>query len=263
MGRLVWVPSNPQRVVSLVPSQTELLVELGLGDRLVGVTDYCTEPASALADTVRIGGTKRFLFDRIKALTPDLIIGNLEENYREGVEQLASLFPVWMSDIASLEQNCEMIRSVGELVNLRDQAELIAERTEQAFNKLESVTLGRAAYLIWRKPWMAAASGTFIDAMMTHAGFENAFADCDRYPEVSLEMIAERAPDWVLLSNEPFPFTSVHVEELSHQLPASRVIIVDAMPFSWYGSRMQHAAAYFVTLQEQLNASKSAPPIAG
>jgi len=253
MGRKVSVSRAPQRIVSLVPSQTELLVDLGLIERLVGVTDFCTEPAAALASKPRIGGTKRFAFDRIAALEPDLIIGNREENYQEGIARLATEYPVWMSDIASLEQNCAMIRAIGAMTGTAIAADRIAAGTERAFANLGEMQLGSAAYLIWRKPWMAAASGTFIDAMMRYAGFENAFQDCHRYPEIGIDELVLRAPEWVLLSSEPFPFTQTHVAELAAQLPGSRVVIVDAMPFSWYGSRMLNAADYFCRLRKQLN----------
>lgn len=252
MGRRVEVPVEPQRIVSLVPSQTELLVDLGIGDRLIGVTDFCTEPADGLEHVARIGGTKRFNFERIDALSPDLIIGNLEENYEEGIARLAERYPVWMSDIYTLADNSRMLREVGALVGKLEAAEKLVQQIEKDFGALPRQPLGRAAYLIWRKPWMVAAANTFIDAMLGHAGLDNVFASQQRYPAVTLEQIAAQNPDVVLLSSEPFPFNDEHVAEMSEAVPGARVIVVDAMPFSWYGSRMRLAPAYFRQLRQRL-----------
>jgi len=253
MGRRVTLPQEPRRIVSLVPSQTELLCDLGGADRLVGATDFCTEPAALLQHVARIGGTKRFNFQRIDELAPDLIIGNLEENYKEGIDRLAERYPVWMSDIYSLADNSSMLRSLGQLIGQSASAEALVSEIEEGFNALPSQPIGSAAYLIWRKPWMVAAGNTFINAMMTHAGFENVFEDLARYPEVTLEQISAARPDFILLSDEPFPFKDDHIVEMQAAVPGARVMIIDAMPFSWYGSRMRLAADYFLSLRKRLD----------
>jgi len=252
MQRRVCVDWPPRRIVSLVPSQTELLFDLGLGQAMVGVTDFCTEPPQLPAHCVRIGGTKRFLFDRIAALSPGLIIGNREENYREGIERLAADFPVWMSDIHTLPEALGMIRAVGEISGRAAPAGELADRIDAAFAALPADEPLAAAYLIWRKPWMAAGSHTFIDDMLARAGLRNVFAGRDRYPGVTLEELRAQAPAVVLLSSEPFPFTGEHVAELARALPRTRVLLVDAMPFSWYGSRLLRAPAYLGALRERL-----------
>lgn len=256
MGRRLTVNWPPSRIVSLVPSQTELLFDLGIGERVVGVTDFCTEPADALRELARIGGTKRFLFDLIDALEPDLLIGNREENYPEGIERLAERHPVWMSDILRLEDALAMIRAVAELVGAGDAGPDLAGRIEDVFAALDADGPAmRAAYLIWKKPWMVAAGGTFIDDMLRRAGFANVFGDRQRYPETGIEELRERAPDVVMLSSEPFPFGEGHVAELAEQLPDAHVIRVDAMPFSWYGSRLIDAPRYFRALRAKLAAN--------
>jgi ABC-type Fe3+-hydroxamate transport system substrate-binding protein len=252
MQRQVRLEWPPRRIVSLVPSQTELLFDLGLGEAVVGVTDFCTEPPELPAHCVRIGGTKRFLFDRITALAPDLIIGNREENYREGIERLAAGCPVWMSDIHTLPGALAMIRAVGELTGRAAPACAMARDIDAAFAALPACEPLAAAYLIWKKPWMAAGTRTFIDDMLARAGLRNVFAGRDRYPEVTLEELRGQAPDVVLLSSEPFPFTPAHAGELAAALPAARVLLVDAMPFSWYGSRLLRAPAYFAGLRSRL-----------
>lgn len=252
MQRTVSIDWPPRRIVSLVPSQTELLFDLGLGQAVAGVTDFCTEPPQLPAHCVRIGGTKRFLFERIAALSPGLIIGNREENYQEGIERLAAAFPVWMSDIHTLPEALGMIRAVGEIAARAAPACALAHDIDVAFAALPAYEPLAAAYLIWKKPWMAAGTHTFIDDMLARAGLRNVFAGRDRYPRFTLQELRAQAPAVVLLSSEPFPFTGEHVAELARALPQTRVLPVDAMPFSWYGSRLLRAPAYFAELRARL-----------
>lgn len=252
MQRRVVVSWPPRRIVSLVPSQTELLFDLGAGGRVVGVTDFCTEPAAQLGGVARVGGTKRFLFERIDALAPGLLIGNREENYAEGIARLAARYPVWMSDILGLEDALAMIRAVGELVGEAAAASDLARRIADGFAAIPAREPLPVAYLIWRKPWMAAGSGTFIDAMLRRAGFANVFADRPRYPEFTLQELRARGPARVLLSSEPFPFTEAHAAELREACPETPVVPVDAMPFSWYGSRLLAAPAYLAALRADI-----------
>ncbi|WP_261990311.1 ABC transporter substrate-binding protein [Hymenobacter sp. BT188] len=250
MGRRVVVPYPPHRIVSLVPSQTELLFDLGLGKRVVGVTKFCIHPAEARQQTTVIGGTKNFDFEKIAALKPDLIIGNKEENYQEGIEQLAAHYPVWLSDISDLADALRMIRQVGVLVGAKVKADQLAANIELAFAQLsppqEPIPV---AYFIWRKPYMVAAAGTFIDDMLARAGFANVFAPQQRYPEISTEQLAAAAPRVILLSSEPYPFADKHIAEFQAICPPAQIQIVDGELFSWYGSRLQHSAAYFTELR--------------
>lgn len=255
MQRRLVLAGPVRRIVSLVPSQTELLFDIGAGDRVVGVTDFCTEPREMPAHVVRIGGTKRFLLERIEALAPDLVIGNHEENYREGIEALAARFPVWMSDILTLDDALAMIRAVGELVEKRPRADTLADRIAAAFAAMPPGERIPVVYLIWRKPWMAAGKSTFIHEMLLQGGFENVFADCARYPECTLSEIRERAPKAVLLSSEPFPFGEEHQREVEDALPGVKVLRVDAMPFSWYGSRLLQTPACLRALRGLLSPS--------
>ncbi|MBF9143349.1 ABC transporter substrate-binding protein [Hymenobacter sp. BT439] len=248
MGRRVAVPFPPQRIVSLVPSQTELLFDLGLGEKVVGVTKFCIHPAEARTKATVIGGTKNFDFEKIAALKPDLIIGNKEENYQAGIEQLAADYPVWLSDISNLSEALDMIRRVGFIAGAREKAAALAAEIEVSFAALKAPTadaLVSAAYFIWRKPYMVAATGTFIDDLLLRAGFRNAFAGQTRYPEISAEQLAAAAPQRIMLSSEPYPFGEKHVAEFQAICPAAKIEIVDGELFSWYGSRLRKSAAYF------------------
>ncbi len=251
LGRTVGLPVYPpQRIVSLVPSQTELLADLGLGDRVVGITKFCVHPSSWRKEKTIIGGTKQLHLDRIRQLQPDLIIANQEENDREQVEALAQEFPVWVSKVVDLPTALEMIAGVGEATGTRALAEDLALRINASFVDLKKFPARSCAYLIWRKPYMVSGGDTFIQAMLEAAGFQNVFGHQDRYPEVSLEGLAAADPEWILLSSEPFPFREKHVAELSAVCPNAEIRLVDGEMFSWYGSRLLRSADYFRTLRE-------------
>ena len=263
MGRRVAVPFPPQRIVSLVPSQTELLFDLGLGAQVVGVTKFCIHPAEARTRATVVGGTKNFDFEKIEALKPDVVIGNKEENYQEGIEALAAKFPVWLSDISNLPEALDMIRRVGLITGAREKAAALAAEIEASFATLDAPAAGpaslatkateatsvSAAYFIWRKPYMVAATGTFIDDMLARAGFTNAFAHAGRYPEISAEQLAAANPARIFLSSEPYPFAAKHLAEFQTLCPAAKVEVVDGELFSWYGSRLQYSAAYLSQLR--------------
>ncbi len=253
LHRLVTVPVAPQRIVSLVPSQTELLFDLGVGARVVGVTKFCIHPQQARKSAAVIGGTKQFDFEKIAALKPDLIIGNKEENYAEGITQLAADFPVWLSDIVTLPDAQRMIADVGALVNAEAEAEQLNTEITADFATLAATANGpRTLYLIWRNPWMGAGAGTFIHEMLQAGGFANVLAPRARYPELTAEDFRQLQPEVVLLSSEPYPFRAKHLAELRALCPNARIELVDGEPFSWYGSRLRHTPAYLRLLQTRL-----------
>ncbi len=252
MGRSLTVPAAPQRIVSLVPSQTELLFALGVGERVAGVTRYCLHPDEALKRCAVIGGTKRFDVERIRELRPDLAIGNKEENYRDGIERLSEFCPVWLSDIERFDDALAMIGAIGQLTNRADAAAAMTARISAGWSGLPAAGGRRAAYLIWKKPWMAAGCETFVDTVLGRLGFTNVFGDEPRYPEFTLDALRKLRPEIVMLSSEPFPFTHEHVAALADEMPGVRVIRVDGEMFSWYGSRLELAPAYFKTLLAEL-----------
>lgn len=248
MNRRVEIPNRPKRIISLVPSQTELLFDLGLDKEIIGVTKFCIHPANKVKEKVKIGGTKVLNIDLIKELNPDLIIGNKEENEREQIEELMQDFPVWMSDISNLDEALAMIKQVGEITGKLSEGSALADRISEQFSNLIIHQSGqRVGYFIWRKPYMVAGRGTFIDVMLNKCGFVNAFST-GRYPEVNSEEIIAAKPDIILLSSEPYPFKEKHVWEFESLLPHARVRLVDGEMFSWYGSRLLHAPVYFEAL---------------
>jgi ABC-type Fe3+-hydroxamate transport system substrate-binding protein len=250
LGYEVYLPQTPRRIVSLVPSQTELLFDLGLDAEIVGITKFCIYPAEKTKHKTKIGGTKNFNVEAIAALKPDLIIGNKEENYQTGIEQLREICPIWLSDIVTFDDALAMIQQVGTLVGKPEAAESLVQAIKASFQKLPPVAnpAPSVAYFIWRKPYMVAASGTFIHEILQIAGFRNVFGDLNRYPEVSAAQLQTANPDCIFLSSEPYPFKEKHLAELRTFCPNSRIQLVDGEIFSWYGSRLRHSAAYFESL---------------
>lgn len=228
-----------------MPSQTELLFDLGLEKEIVGVTKFCVHPDHARKTRKIIGGTKRFELDEITKLKPDLVIGNKEENYPEGIEFLQERFPVWMSDIYNLEGALSMITSIAELTGKAEAGRKLTQEIRKAFAGIQRLPPLRTLYLMWREPFMGAAARTFIDSMIREIGLVNVLADRERYPELTREEIIRLNPDLVLLSSEPFPFTEKHQREVEAFLPGSRIKLVDGEFFSWYGSRLRIAPEYF------------------
>ncbi len=248
IGREIWLEKSPQRIISLVPSQTELLYELGAGDRVVGQTVFCIHPKSGFENTTKVGGTKKVKYDVIDALQPDIIICNKEENTKEIVETLAKSYPVWVSDIYNLKDNAEMILKIGNLVDQFPKALEIVKEIEKNFSYLTVEQKSTCLYLIWKDPYIAVAANTFIHEMLNYAGFENILGHKKRYPEIDLEAMKSFNPKYILLSSEPFPFTEKHIEAIQLIFPDAQVKLVDGEMFSWYGSRLVHAPEYFASM---------------
>lgn len=253
-GRIISLESHPKRIVSLVPSQTELLVDLQLIDQLLGVTKFCVHPSELRKSKTIVGGTKHVRFEKIKALAPDIIIANKEENTLEMVEQLSAIAPVWVSDIYSVEDSLDFIAAMGALFDRKDIAQnLVAEiktKRREFKDSLSGHSNKKVAYLIWKKPFMAAGKKTFINALLEDNKFENILSDPKgRYPELNLTDL--KAADLVLLSSEPYPFKETDRQELEAYLGVP-VMLVDGEYFSWYGSRLVKAYSYFTTLHKSL-----------
>ena len=253
MGRTIQLPNSPaKRIISLVPSLTELLFDLGLDQEVVGITKFCIHPKQWFDNKPRVGGTKQVDFNKIAALKPDLIIANKEENQQQQVEMLMKDYTVWMSDITTLAEALSMILSVGELVGRSEVAEALVEEIKKRFTALLSrnIPLKKAIYLIWKDPIMAAGKGTFIDDMLQYAGFENQLqSELGRYPVLTLDALKELNPEYLLLSSEPYPFSTKHLDYFQSVLPATKINLVDGEYFSWYGSRLKDAPGYYSNIQ--------------
>jgi len=247
----------PKRIISLVPSQTELLHYLGLENEIVGITKFCVHPGHWFKTKTKVGGTKATSYNTIHDLKPDLIIANKEENIKEQVELLAKDYPVWVTDVNDLEGALAMIHDIGEMTAKQKQADVLIKKINEGFDGLASnIKRGpqkiKTAYLIWRNPYMSIGGDTFISDMLSKCGFENIFAQRTRYPEIIIEELSIANCQLLLLSSEPYPFKQKHIEELSGQLPNCKIVLADGEMFSWYGSRLLQAPEYFKTLISRL-----------
>lgn len=250
MGRKVEISFPPQRIISLVPSQTELLFDLGLESRIAGITRFCIHPKEKVTTKEKVGGTKQFNFNKIKDIQPDLVIANKEENYKEGIDELAKHYPVWISDVNTLQDARRMMKEIARITGTETKAEEILRAINFEQNNSEKKI--SVAYFIWRKPYMVAAGNTFINDMLLHFGAINVFSHLTRYPEIEPAVLRKLSPDYIFLSSEPYSFRQVHMQEFQSFSPASKVVLVNGEMFSWYGSRLQLANHYFKELKTLL-----------
>lgn len=257
LGNKVSLSGIPKRIVSIVPSQTELLFDLGLDEEVIGITKYCVHPKNWLETKAKVGGTKKLNIEKIKELKPDLIIGNKEENEKDQILELMKHFPIWMSDIKTLEDALGMIDSLGKITSRENKALKIQNDIREQFShfKLQKIHVSNnrlpVLYLIWKKPFITAGKDTFINHLLEICGLENAITEL-RYPEITLEQIQKANPSLIFLSTEPFPFRQKHITEFLTICPLAKVILVDGEMFSWYGSRLLYAPSYFEHLLKNL-----------
>jgi ABC-type Fe3+-hydroxamate transport system substrate-binding protein len=240
---------KPSCIISLVPSQTELLYHLGLDKEVKGITKFCVHPAEWTKTKLIVGGTKNINPGVIKKLCPDLIIANKEENEKNQVEELAKDYTIWLTDIINLQDALQMIKEIGKLTGTIANANELVNKIEISFNQLVvPVRKIRTCYLIWHKPYMTVGGDTFINDMLTKCGFENIYANQTRYPVIEIEELKTYNCELLVLSSEPYPFNQKHINELQQQLPNTKIILADGEMFSWYGSRLLEAGNYFAKL---------------
>jgi ABC-type Fe3+-hydroxamate transport system substrate-binding protein len=246
----------PTKIVSLVPSITELLYDLGLENETVGITKFCIHPKDWLKTKTKIGGTKNINIEKIVALEPDLVICSKEENIQAQVNTLAETLPVYLTDVRTYEDALQMILDIGAITNKTTAAKNLFQKINHSFgNGIVAQKKHKTAYLIWHEPYMTIGGDTFIHDMMQKIGLENVYKNETRYPSFVLEELILLKPDVVLLSSEPYPFKDKHIPALTTHLPNTKIYLADGEMFSWYGSRMLYAAEYFKRLMQQIETS--------
>lgn len=251
-GFALALPRPPRRIVSLVPSITETLCHLGLADALVGITAYCLEPRALVRGKTRIGGEKDPDLAAIRALQPDLVVADIEENVREHVETLRGWeIPVWVTYPRTVAQGLAMIRELGQLTDTTVRAEAILADLEPLHAQVRATTARRRPvpvfYPIWRAPWMTINADTYIHDLLAVCGAANIFGDRPaRYPTVTLDEMAARRPEVIVLPDEPFRFRRAHLQDFAPYadvpaVRAGRIHLMDGKPFSWHGPRVREA----------------------
>jgi ABC-type Fe3+-hydroxamate transport system substrate-binding protein len=242
IGNSLLLENPAKRIVSLVPSQTRYLADLGLDKEVVGITKFCVHPQNWLKEKRIVGGTKKLHLNRIHELQPDLIIANKEENIKSDIEALMQHYPVYVSDVSNLADSLFMMLDLGELTDRKEEAERMCNEIRERFRDLTpDSNLRKVLYFIWKNPWMVAGHGTFIDAMLSHCGWTNV-CKAERYPK--WDMSNKQDVDLVLLSSEPFPFKEKHIREVQEFFPHAQVALINGEMFSWYGSALLEVPAY-------------------
>jgi len=242
----------PERIVSLVPSQTELLSDLGLDNRVAGITKFCVHPSSWKTQKAIIGGTKQIDLEKLFALKPDLVLANKEENIKEQVDAIvAQGIPVYVSLVETIEDAYGMIHDIGELTQTMPLATKLSNDIKTAFLRLSPSANVRYAYFVWKDPYMVAGGDTFISNVLGSAGMQNVFAKQLRYPAIDWTDQTLQQADIILLSSEPFPFSTKHLMDIPHEF-ANRVLFVDCERISWFGSRLLHTPEYLQKLSREI-----------
>lgn len=236
------------KIISLVPSLTETLVDFGLReDELVGRTKFCIHPSPFIDQIPIIGGTKNIRIEKILELQPDLVIASKEENVKEQIEELQKYVPVMVTDIATISDAIHTMKIIAEKIGKKTTAMPIILAIEEMYQNSQESLGKTVSYLIWTAPNMSIGHDTFIHSMLAHFGFENSMKNHTRYPYISDEILSHS--DFIFLSSEPYPFSEKHVALFQEKFPNSQVILVDGEAFSWYGTRMRKSMYYLSELK--------------
>ena len=253
LGDEITIPKNIKKIVSLVPSISELIYDLNAEDRLVGVTKFCVVPKYFQIEKTVVGGVQEFEVDKIKALNPDVVFASKDENFEDEIEELRKFFPVYVTDVKNVDEAKQMIENFGVLLNRRNESSKILMKIDLQLQDLAKVTddlLYRSgAYLVWNDPWVAAGKDTFVDSMLKLIKVNNVFSNLkERYPMVTGANIHIGNPDIVMLPSEPFKFEDQQAMEISAHTHDAATYFVDGQMFSWYGSRLVKSLDYLKLL---------------
>lgn len=254
LGYTISLDKTPRRIVCLVPSLTELLVDLDLEENIVGVTKFCVHPSYIRKTKTIIGGTKTLKIDKLKQVKPDFILCNKEENTKDMVATCKEIAPTYVSDINSIEDTITLIKALATIFKCTKESTFLQDRLTTFINNFTALpSTKKVVYFIWKDPWMVAGANTFINHLLELNGFSNVYANTSRYPEIDLQSLQKvKSIDYFFLSSEPYPFKEKHLSFLKTEFPNTKMLLVDGEFFSWYGSRLLKAFDYFKKLQTQL-----------
>lgn len=241
----------PKRVVSLIPSITEALFDLGAGEAIAGVSNYCIHPAEGVKNKIKVGGQKNPDMGKIKAIHPDLIILNMEENKPEHIKFLSQHYTTWVTYPRLFRDAENLLMQLGKVFDAESRASVYADKIRISSKQLSSIRRRKikTMYLIWRNPWMSINRDTFIHNVLELHHMENVYAKRDkRYFEVTAQDIEDADPDIIILPDEPYHFREKHKSEFSHlsvsAVKNSRIFLADGTYFCWYGTRTARASQY-------------------
>ncbi len=245
LNNKIKLSTSPKRIISIVPSQSEFLWQIGIRNQLIGITKFCIHPKEMFNKIERIGGTKKLNINKIRSLKPDLIIANKEENNQQEIELLQKEFNVWISDIYNFNDAFYMMKKLSVILNKESETQKLITTIKASLKPIKNIFKNiTVAYFIWNKPYMVAANNTYINFVLNYLGLKNTAHNLQRYPEVNEVILKKINPNICFLSSEPYPFKQKHIIELQQILPASKIIIVDGEVFSWYGTRILQLADF-------------------
>ncbi|QFG00705.1 iron ABC transporter substrate-binding protein [Psychrobacillus glaciei] len=248
LGRKMHISTPPKRIISICPAITETLFALGLENEIVGRTRYCIFPKGIVEHVPIVGGTKEVNIDKIRELRPDLILAEKEENTEDIVRALEKIAPVFVMEVQSIQDAYRFLQTLGELANKEQAADMLITSCKSSFASIQHKQYRKAAYVIWRKPYMVVGGTTYINDVLLKLGFRNPFEKEDsRYPAVTKEELANANLDVLLLASEPFPFQEKHLAEFQAFLPNTKIVLVDGEMF-WYGTKMITSGPYLENL---------------
>lgn len=250
-GVAVTLPAPPRRIVSLIPSITEILFALGRGEAVAGCTIYCTQPPAGVAGKTRVGGEKNPKLDVIRSLGADLVVANIEENLREHIDTLRAWgIPVYVTYPRTVVDGIRLARELGEVTGAGERGAALARELEARLAEVQggrAWSRARVFCPIWRNPYMTINRDTYVHDMLAVCGGENVFGgEAKRYPEITLDDVAARRPEVILLPDEPYRFRRAHLADFGPlaDVPAvrdGRIHLVDGKLLSWYGPRIGEA----------------------
>ncbi len=255
LGRTLEVKSPPRRIVSLVPSLTEALFVLGVGEAVVGVSDFCVEPREAVAAKTKVGGTKALDVERVLSLRPDLVVASAEENRREDIRGLVQAgLPVFVTLPTTVAGAIDLLEQLAGMTGAVEAGARVVAEARETLAGVEAANEGRQPVRtfcpIWRNPWMTLGPGSYTLDFVTVCGGDNVFGlRHERYPRVQLSEMAERDPEVVLLPDEPYRFEPKHVSEISAFREVSavrdgRIYLLEGKHLCWYGPRIAGSLRY-------------------
>lgn len=265
IGNIIEITETPLKIVSLCPSITETLCDMGLHKFLVGRTDFCTPVLQPLDSNTQkyseeiptVGGTKNVNVDFVKTLTPDIIFASKEENDKHTIEILSKEHKCFVFEINSIDDSIKMIKTIGEIfINKCDVNELI-HTIEQSFLQLPKLNrVHNALYLVWKDPYIAAGKNTYIDSLLSFVGFSNSIQN-EKY--ITLNNLNNLECDIIFLPSEPYKFTEEDKLVIQKMRSDAKILLVDGEMFCWYGSHMVKSALYLKNLVNKINEIETHP----
>ncbi len=257
LGREISLKNTPKRIISLVPSQTELLCDLDLENELVGITKFCVHPYHLKSTKTIVGGAKKVDFKKNKALNPNFILCNKEENSFDFLPELEKIAPTYFSNVTTIQDSINLINDLGTLLNRRTESANLIAKINFKLNDFKAFIKDKptrkAAYFIWANPWMVAGNKTYINELLKLNKFENIYNNMSRYPKIDIHKIRhEGDPEVIILSSEPFSFKDEHAMEIGSYTNRAVTVFGDGELFSWFGSRILHSFDYFKELHAKL-----------